>query len=96
MNYPRIDENGLSADYQCLVERMAAGEAIACVVDHASACHHEPLRDIAVARHHPTEGVWLAGCRGVSYLYAMDKADFIQQCYKTNLRFFPKQAVESC
>jgi hypothetical protein len=75
-----------SRDYDRLADLMQTQSAI-CIIDYNS------CRDVAHTiwiECRAGDGIWEISSRGISYIYAVNKDDFIQQCCAQNVEvIFP-------
>lgn len=83
-----INESSFSDDYEWLVELMQK-QSVVCVVDFnfPDSSDHPPSRDIAKTSY--DAGSLQVGARGIGYLWAETKEEFIEQCKRRNLKFLP-------
>ena len=78
----KIEGYPLSRDYERLAE-LVTKSSIACIVDFDHDC-----RDIAHTIYSSSSGTWQVSARGIGYIWAASKEDFIQQCERLNLEYF--------
>jgi hypothetical protein len=94
MNYEMLSLNyDFSEDYEMLFE-LLHNQIIVCFVDYNAFEKEneekEPLYDVCITqRYKPQEGSINIGARGIGYIAAINKEEFIQQCKKRKLKFIP-------
>lgn len=78
----KISGYDISRDYERLADAMQT-QSVICIVDYGKDC-----RDVAHTLWSPSrdgKGVWQLSARGIGYIYAFSRADFISQCTRTNV-----------
>jgi hypothetical protein len=71
-----------SRDYERLADLMQR-QSVICIVDYGKDC-----RDVAHTLWSPSRdgnGVWQLSARGIGYVYAFSRAEFINQCVRANV-----------
>jgi len=69
-------------EYEKLADMMLT-QSVVCILDYGKDC-----RDVAHTLWNPTQdgrGIWQLSARGVTYIYAWDRNDFIGQCARQNV-----------
>lgn len=91
MTIYEIANYGGSRDYARLAE-LAKMHSVICMVD------NDGCRDAAktVYKDYRDDGAWEVGARGICYVWAHNKADFVRKCATVNLEFIepPKARIE--
>ena len=74
-----------SRDYKQLIE-LAKATPVVCILDYSEAC-----KDVACTKvqrsYHDDKIIFEICARGISYIYAWEELDFIEQCRKSNVEF---------
>ena len=71
-----------SRDYERLADTMQE-QSVICIVDYGKDC-----RDVAHTLWSPSrdgKGVWQLSARGIGYVYALSRSDFISKCTCANV-----------
>jgi hypothetical protein len=80
-----------SKDYKLLFELMQKTSVI-CIIDYDFSDLTEPSRDIAKTAY--KDGDYQIGARGISYLWAETKDEFVRYCERQNVEFIPPGAED--
>ena len=85
--YQLAPDTRFSRDYEKLADLMQQ-QSVICVVDYKFRNDPDNLgiaRDVAQTIFYPTR--WTISARGISYVYAQDRASFIQACTDSNVEW---------